>query len=106
KIKYEDITTGPATMWTSTENTVFLAPPSGDMGGEYTTGFAGCVCIFASSSGVSSQQVGVGVYEDVDTCPLCPTPLPTATPKSGPQASSTPAPSARSAGILMWTFDP
>ncbi|HKN12044.1 MAG TPA: PQQ-binding-like beta-propeller repeat protein [Candidatus Binatus sp.] len=97
-------------MWTSTENTVFLAPPSGDMGGEYTTGFAGCVCIFASSSGVSSQQVGVGVYEDVDTCPLCPTPLPTATPTPKaagvPWASSTPAASARSAGVLMWTFDP
>ncbi|MGB3550088.1 MAG: PQQ-binding-like beta-propeller repeat protein [Candidatus Binatus sp.] len=61
---------------------------------------------------MSSQQVGVGVGVDdcTDNCPPCPTALPTATPtpKGGlePAASSTPAPSARSAGILMWTFDP
>jgi len=79
----------------------------------YTTANAGCVCVFASSSGLSSQQVGVGVYVDVDTCPLCPTPLPptptaTKTPKGAlePAALSTPAPSGRSAGVLMWTFDP
>ncbi len=106
KAEYEDITAAPLTLWTSTDNTVLQAPASGPQGGIYTTGSTGCVCILASSSGVSSQFVGIGVYQDVDTCPLCPTPLPTATPKSGPQASSTPAPSARSAGVLMWTFDP
>jgi outer membrane protein assembly factor BamB len=106
KAEYEDITAGPLTLWTSTDNSVLQAPVSGPQGGIYTTGLAGCVCILASNSGVSSQFVGVGVYQDVNSCPLCPTPLPTATPKSGPQASSTPAPSARSAGILMWTFDP
>jgi outer membrane protein assembly factor BamB len=60
---------------------------------------------------VSSQSVGIGVYQDVGTCPLCaPAPTPTATPTlvpaEKPAASSTPAPSARSAGVLMWTFDP
>jgi len=105
KAEYEDITAGPLTLWTSTDNSVLQAPASGPQGGIYTTGLAGCVCILASNSGVSSQFIGIGVYQDVDTCPLCPTPLPTATPKSGPQASSTPAPSARSAGVLMWTFD-
>ena len=110
--KYEDITAGPFTFWTSTNNNVLQAPPSGPLGGLYTTGNAGCVCILASNSGVSSQQVGVGVGVDdcTDNCPPCPTALPTATatPKGGlePAASSTPAPSARSAGILMWTFDP
>jgi len=71
---------------------------------------------------VSSQYVGIGVYVDVNDPPpavdgcgpggtpfLCPTPLPTATPTpkaAVPAASGTPAPSARSAGVLMWTFDP
>jgi outer membrane protein assembly factor BamB len=109
KTQFGDITTSPATMWTSSDSTILLAPPSGDMGGEYTTGFAGCACILASSSGVGSQFVGVGVYVDVDTCPLCPTPGPTTTPTpkaaGTPAASSAPAPSQRSAGVLMWTFD-
>lgn len=115
RIKYVDITAGAATLWTSTDNTVLLAPPSGDLGGVYTTGFAGCVCILASSSGVSSQFLAIGVYDNLATCGpggtafMCPTPVatPTATPGGAlaPAASSTPAPSARSAGVLMWTFD-
>lgn len=136
--KYHDITAGPLTLWTSTNNSVLQAPPSGPLGGIYTTGVAGCVCILASNSGVSSQYVGVGVgvagelctgsgvpfacctgFQSgscdtpdscINDCPPCPTFAPTATPtpKSGsePAASSTPAPPARSAGILMWTFDP
>ena len=108
---YYDITAGPLTLWTSSDNSVLQAPPSGPQGGIYTTGYAGCVCILASSSGVSSQSVGVGVGVDncVDTCPLCdPTPAAMSTPKGAlvPAASGTPAPSARSAGVLMWTFDP
>ena len=109
KPRYHDITAGPLTLWTSSDNSVLQAPPSGPQGGIYTTGDAGCVCILASSSGVSSQYVGVGVYEDVGTCPLCdPTPAAMPTPKGAlaPAASGTPAPSARSAGVLMWTFDP
>lgn len=115
KTKFIDITAGPLTLWTSTDNTVFQAPLSGPMGGVYTTGFAGCVCILASSGGVSSQSVAVGVYTDVDTCPACgPTATPSATPTATssppagarPAASSTPAASTRSAGVLMWTFDP
>ncbi|MGB8414658.1 MAG: PQQ-binding-like beta-propeller repeat protein [Candidatus Binatus sp.] len=112
RIQYQDITAGTGTFWTSTNNNVLQAPPSGPLGGLYTTGYAGCVCILASNSGVSSQQVGVGVGVDdcADNCPACPTALPTATPTPKgalePAASGTPAPSARSAGILMWTFDP
>ncbi|MGC2759313.1 PQQ-binding-like beta-propeller repeat protein, partial [Candidatus Binatus sp.] len=112
--KFIDITAGPFTLWTSSNNAVLQAPLSGPMGGVYTTNLAGCACILASSGGVSSQFVGVGVYVDVDTCPLCaplpPTPTATATstpaPGEKPAASSTPAVSTRSAGVLMWTFDP
>jgi outer membrane protein assembly factor BamB len=113
--KLIDITAGAFTLWTSTDNAVFQAPLSGPMGGVYTTGLAGCVCILASSGGVSSQSVAVGVYTDVDTCPACgptpttsATPTATASPPAGarPAASSTPAASGRSAGVLMWTFDP
>jgi len=114
KTKLVDITFGPFTLWTSTDNTVFQAPLSGAMGGVYTTGFAGCVCILASSGGISSQSVPIGVYTPVETCPLCGPPPPTATATSTPAvrgaleqaASSTPAPSVRSAGVLMWSFDP
>ncbi|MGH7925065.1 MAG: PQQ-binding-like beta-propeller repeat protein [Candidatus Binatus sp.] len=116
KIQYEDITTSDQTLWTSTDNTVLLAPAPGAEGGTYTTGFQGCVCILASSSGVSSQFVGVNVVGDVVTCGSCtpcPTLVPTATPTPKvrvPAASSTPAVSTaaseRSAGILLWTFDP
>jgi outer membrane protein assembly factor BamB len=118
KTTFVDITFGAGTLWTSTDNTVLLAPPSGDMGGMFTTGFAGCVCILASSSGVSSQPVAIGVYDNLTTCGpggtefLCPTAVPTATATPAPagavapNASSTAAPAARSAGILMWTFDP
>ena len=125
KIQYEDITAGPLTLWFSSNPSALLPPASGPQGGIYTTGFAGCVCILAtSSSEIGSQQVGIGVYQDVNACGppscpcppgggtmfLCPTPLPTptATAKAGlePGASSTPAASARSAGGLMWTFDP
>ncbi len=113
KIQFQDITTSPGTLWTSSDSTVLLAPPPGPDGGMYTTEMAGCVCILASNSGVSGLPVQVGVYVDVDTCPLCPTPFPptptaTSTPKKGPlepEASSTPAPSTRSAGVLMWDFD-
>ena len=84
------------------------------MGGIYTTQLAGCACILASSAGIGSQFVGVGVYTPVETCPLCgplpPSPTATATSttmaRQTPAASSTPAASTRNAGVLMWTFDP
>jgi outer membrane protein assembly factor BamB len=113
--KLVDITTGAATMWTSTDNSVFQSPPTAAQGGTYTTGFAGCVCILASSSGVASQFVSVGVYEDVNNpaggkncVPSVPFVCPIPGAATGAQAttSSTAAASARSAGVLMWTFDP
>ncbi len=110
-LRFQDITMAPLTLWTSSDSTVLLAPPSGPDGGNYTTGVAGCVCVQASSSGIASQFVGVGV--GVNSCPPCPTAIPTATPtpkaagvQGGPAASSTVAESARSAGVLMWSFDP
>jgi len=108
KTKIADITTQPFTLWTSTDNAVFMAPLSGQMGGMYTTGDAGCVCILASSGGVSSQSVAIGVYVDVDTCPICEPAAATAAVRgpSEPAASSTTAQSTRNAGVLMWTFDP
>ncbi len=112
QVKLVDITRGTSTMWISTDNTVFQSPSTAAQGGIFTTGFAGCVCILASSSGVSSQFVSVGVYEDVNNpagglnCTpavpfVCPIPGTAQT-----ETASTAAQSARSAGILMWTFDP
>ena len=114
--KLLDITFGISTMWTSSDNTVLQSPPSGPQGGMYTTGAAGCVCIVASNSGVSSQFVSVGVFEDpmsptggLHCTPgvpfVCPIPGGAQTEASQTEASSSAA-SARSAGILMWTCDP
>ncbi|MGB0061572.1 PQQ-binding-like beta-propeller repeat protein [Candidatus Binatus sp.] len=113
KTKLIDITAGSFTLWTSSDNSVFQAPLSGPNGGIYTTGFAGCACILASSGGVSSQFVPIGVYTPVDICPACgPTPTASATPTATasppgavPASLSTPAASGRSTGVLMWAFD-
>jgi outer membrane protein assembly factor BamB len=112
RTKYTDLTASTSTLWTSSNASVLLAPPPGLDGGVYTTGTAGCVCILASNSGVSSQFVVVGVGVPFDSCPECtlePTPTPTATSSPAPgatPAASTVAPGSRSAGVLMWTFDP
>ena len=109
KIQFQDITTAPVTLWTSTDPNILTPPASGPNGGVYTTGIPGCVCVAASSSGIISQQLGVGVFVDVDTCPLCPTAIPTATPTpkaaGAPAALNTPTAPLRSAGGLMWVFD-
>ena len=115
KTKFLDITTGPFTLWTSSNNTVLQAPPSGAMGGAYTTQLAGCTCILASSSGISSQFVGIGVYVDVRYLSAM-RPLATDTDchrdldydgsadAGGVEHDG--SASARNAGVLMWTFDP
>ena len=108
-----DLTTASATMWSSSNSNVLMAPLPGPNGGNFTTGVAGCACILASNSGLSSQFVGVGVGVDdcADNCPSCPAPVPTPTatadaaPGAMSTASSTAAQSSRSAGVLMWTFD-
>jgi outer membrane protein assembly factor BamB len=112
KVKFMDLTTASATMWSSSNSNVLMAPLPGTNGGNFTTGVAGCACILASNSGISSQfvTVGVGVDDCVDNCPACtapppPTPTATATADAIPAALSTAAPSSRSAGVLMWTFD-
>jgi outer membrane protein assembly factor BamB len=109
KVQFQDLTTSAVTLWTSTDPNILTPPASGPNGGVYTTALAGCVCVAASSSGVISQQIGVGVFVDVDTCPACPTAIPTATPTPKaagvPAALTTPTAPARSAGALMWVFD-
>jgi outer membrane protein assembly factor BamB len=113
KVKFMDLTTASATMWSSSNSNVLMAPLPGPNGGNFTTGVAGCACILASNSGLSSQFVGVGVGVDdcADNCPSCPAPVPTPTatadaaPGAMSTASNTAAQSSRSAGVLMWTFD-
>jgi outer membrane protein assembly factor BamB len=114
KPTFEDITTEPSTAWFSSNPNVLQPPLPGPQGGNYMPQAAGCVCISASNSQISSQSVAVGVGPNCfDNCPAqCSGVTPTATmtptplPPGAPAASSTPAVSARSAGVLMWTFDP
>src|SRR5208282_1646744 len=115
-LEYTDLTLNPFTFWFSTNPNVLQPPASGAQGGTYFPGAVPpggtCVCIHASNSNVSSQLVAVGVGDDgcPGNCPQC-APTATATmtgspaPGEQPDASSTPAAAARSAGVLMWSFD-
>ena len=111
KTEFVDLTTAPLTLWTSRDPGTLIPPNPGADGGNYTIGTAGCTCIQASNSGISSQSVAVGVLVDVGTCTASPCPTPvatvTATPKArgAPNAQGTPAASVDSAGVLMWSFD-
>src|SRR5882757_9620817 len=113
KTEFVDLTIAPLTLWTSRDPGTLIPPNPGADGGNYTIGTAGCTCIQASNSGVSSQTVAVGVLVDVATCTAvpCPTPIATITPtpvvRGAPNAASTAAAAsaADSAGVLMWSFD-
>lgn len=103
KTEFVDLTTAPLTLWTSRDSSILIPPNPGPGGGNYTIGTAGCTCIQASNSGISSQTVAVGVLVDVATCTAAP--CPTAAVRTGlPKAESTTV-GADSAGILMWSFD-
>ncbi len=98
-----DITTGPNTLWGSSNQSVLVPPSTANNGGSYTTAAPGCACITASSSGIISQSVGIGVYVDVTTCPACSAAAMVSSAVRALDASSLAAP-IQNAGILMWTF--
>lgn len=101
----EDITLSPSTLWTSSDQSVLVPPVTASQGGSYTTGQAGCACIAASSSGVISQMVGLGVYVDVGTCPLCPQALAASIMSASGASSASAATVSQNSGVLMWTYD-
>src|SRR6266404_4344679 len=55
KTEFVDLTTAPLTLWTSRDSSILIPPNPGPDGGNYTIASAGCTCIQASNSGVSSQ---------------------------------------------------
>ncbi len=97
-----DITLDPNTLWASSNQSA-LVPPTPGNGGIYTTAAPGCTCIAASSSGIISQFVGVGVYVDVATCPACAVASSSSAEHSLDTAAFTA--SIQNAGILKWTFN-
>lgn len=100
----QDLTT--SSFWTSSNQASLIPPPAiGSQGGNYTTAQPGCACINASSSGVASQFVGVGVYVDVNTCPVCPQAAVVSVRTQSEASSTLAAGTTQSAGVLMWTFD-
>ncbi|MGO9604302.1 MAG: PQQ-binding-like beta-propeller repeat protein [Candidatus Binataceae bacterium] len=109
---YQDITNSPSTLWTSSNPSV-LQPPQTGNGGAYTGLLAGCACINASSGGINSQPLGIGVAMPVSGCPACPTLTPTATPTATatPKGSvaepetSTSSENGSSTGTILWAFD-
>jgi outer membrane protein assembly factor BamB len=96
-----DLTTSASTLWTSSNPSVLVPPPTFSQGGTFTGGASGCACVLASNSNVGSQPTNVGVGTPVGTCPPC-SPV-TVTP-GGPSGAA-PAQAPHSAGVLMWTFD-
>jgi outer membrane protein assembly factor BamB len=102
---FTDITNALSTLWTSNNNpsggVQVLQPPTSNHGGQYTGLNDGCACINASSSGITSQPITVGVGVSSSSCPPCPTL--TATPAATEQISSADAQSNSSATVL-WTF--
>ena len=105
----QDITTSPGTLWSSSDSTILIPPPNTSQGGNYTGGVPGCACIKASSSGIVSPPLSIGVATDVTTCPACPSSFAvtgTAGAQQAVQEDTSPAVQvAQNAGVLMWTFD-
>ena len=104
---FTDITNSISTLWTSNNNppggTQVLQPPISNHGGQYTGLNDGCACINASSSGITSQPITVGVGVSSGSCPPCPTVTATPTMASA-QISSTEGQNNPSATVL-WTFN-
>jgi outer membrane protein assembly factor BamB len=104
---FADITNAISTLWTSNNNppggTQVLQPPTSNHGGQYTGLNDGCACINASSSGINSQPITVGVGVSSGSCPPCATLTPTPT-AAAAQMSSAEGQSSSSATVL-WTFD-
>ena len=104
---FTDITNAISTLWTSNNNppggAQVLQPPTSNHGGLYTGQNDGCSCINATSSGITSRSITVGVGVSSGSCPPC--------------AAVTPTPAAATAQILsaegqnnssatvLWTFD-
>ncbi|MBV8136095.1 MAG: PQQ-binding-like beta-propeller repeat protein [Deltaproteobacteria bacterium] len=104
---FTDITNAVSTLWTSNNNPPggiqVLQPPTSSHGGQYTGLNDGCACINASSSGITSQPITVGVGVSSGSCPPCATV--TATPAAAAaQISSSDGQSNFSATVL-WTFN-
>jgi outer membrane protein assembly factor BamB len=104
---FADITNAISTLWTSTNNppggVQVLQPPTTDHGGQYTGLNDGCACINASSSGITSQPITVGVGVSSGSCPPCATLTPT--PAAAVAQISSAEGKSNSGATVLWTFD-
>lgn len=103
--RLDDITLGPTTLWTSTEDSI-LRPPSAGNGGLYTALADGCACVKATSGGIASLPIDVGVFTppaSPPACVPCPTPLATTGAASSPGAE--PASNESATGVLEWSYN-
>ena len=104
---FTDITNAISTLWTSNNDPPgglqVLQPPTSNHGGQYTGLNNGCACIGASSSGITSQPVTVGVGVSSGSCPACPTV--TATPTTAAAQVSSAEEQNNSSATVLWTFD-
>jgi hypothetical protein len=107
KERLEDVTTASTTLWTSTNNPILQAPSAGN-GGRYLGIADGCACIRASSGGLPSLPIDVGVFTSPaapPVCAPCPTPLPTSGAVLPRAADALPLPDGTDSGILQWTYN-
>jgi outer membrane protein assembly factor BamB len=110
KSKYQDLTNGTGTLWTTTDQSILQGPSAGQ-GGIYTGASTGCVCITANAGGISSLPVGIGVGSPAPVCSPCPTPSPTPTATAAPaHAAAGPTPALSSSAstngsVFSWVYD-
>jgi outer membrane protein assembly factor BamB len=104
---FADITNAISTLWTSNNNPAggvqVLQPPTSNHGGQYTGLNDGCACINASSSGITSQPITVGVGVSSGSCPPCATVTPT--PAAAAAQISSAEGQNNSSPTVLWTFD-
>ena len=104
---FTDITNAISTLWTSNNNppggAQVLQPPTSSHGGQYTGLNDGCACINATSSGITSRPITVGVGVSSGSCPQCATVTPT--PAAAVAQISSADGQSNSSATVLWTFN-
>ena len=107
QITFTDITNAVSTLWTSNNNppggAQVLQPPTSSHGGQYTGLNDGCACINATSSGITSRPITVGVGVSSGSCPQCATVTPT--PAAAVAQISSADGQSNSSATVLWTFN-
>jgi outer membrane protein assembly factor BamB len=102
-----DITEPATTLWSSQPPPPSVVEVTGQ--GSFFAANEGCVCVTASSGGLSGNMVGITVFLPSSTptpaCTPCPTPVPKSAAPHAAIEGEQAQPGAHSQGVLQWMFD-